>query len=124
MILVINFKLFRQKYYSLIHQDFIMNKNEIIELLKIDGLKIAEVELPLRDDDELITTALKQNGLALSYLSEPMKAVREFVLLAIDQNPYSIQFAAQSLIDDLEILEAAYRRDSIASNFTRLRLLD
>ena len=94
-----------------------MNKYEIIEILKIDGLKIAEVELPLRDDDELISTALKQNGLALAYLSELVKADKKIVLLAIEQNPYSIQFAAQSLIDDLEILKAAYSRDNIASNF-------
>jgi len=94
-----------------------MNKNEIIELLKIDGLKIAEVELPLRDDDELISIALKQNGLSLAYLSEPMKVDKRIVLLAIEQNPYSIQFAAQSLIDDLEILKAAYCRDYIFSNF-------
>jgi hypothetical protein len=87
-----------------------MNRSEIIEQLKADGLSIGNLDETKKADEELVIIALQQNGLALQYLSESQKANKKLVLLAVTQNPFAIQFAATALRDHEKVLTQAYQR--------------
>jgi hypothetical protein len=87
-----------------------MNRSEIIEQLKADGLTIGNLDDSQKADEELVSIALQQNGLALQYLSESQKANKKLVLLAVTQNPFAIQFAAPALRDNEKVLTQAYQR--------------
>lgn len=87
-----------------------MERSEIIEQLKADGLSIVNLDETQKADEELVSIALQKNGLALQYLSDSQKANKKLVLLAVSQNPFAIQFASPALRDNEKVIIQAYQR--------------
>ena len=65
----------------------IQNKEEILELVKQDGMNLRLAFWDLRED-------------------------KEIVLEAVKNNPHSLQFAANELQDDIELLSYVSKNDS------------
>ena len=51
----------------------------------------------MKNDKEVVVTAVQQNGLALNYASESMKNDKEVVLTAVQQNGLGLDYASESI---------------------------
>jgi hypothetical protein len=71
---------------SPIHHSESVSNNDMIDILKIDGLALEHVQ---NQTIEMCLCALKQNGLALQYVRNPTELL---IMTAMEQNPNAAQY--------------------------------
>lgn len=91
-------------------------------LLEVKNMKYLKPEL--RDDPEVVKTAVKNHGFALRYASERLQDDPEVVKIAVKKNGWTLQFASERLKDDPEIVTIAVKNNGMALVDASTRLKD
>ncbi|MFZ2719188.1 MAG: DUF4116 domain-containing protein [Candidatus Absconditicoccaceae bacterium] len=58
----------------------------------------------LKDDENIVLSAVKKNGYNIKYASEKLKDNKEMVLAAINENPHALEYVSDRLKDDENIV--------------------
>ena len=58
----------------------------------------------VKQDKEIVLTAVKQTGWALEYADKTLKKDKEIVLAAVKQDGFALEYADESLRKDPDIL--------------------
>ena len=78
----------------------------------------------LREDREVVTTAVAENGYALEHAADNLRGDREVVMTAVAKNGYALADATEELRGDKEIMEAALARASATIGYRPIGLKD
>ena len=73
-------------------------------------LNLEYASATLRNDRDVVLTAVQQNGRSLQYASETLRNDRDVVLAAVEQNGYSLEYASSDLKADRAVVLAAMRK--------------
>ena len=74
-----------------------LSRQELLDLIKNDGLRLRDGSDMQKDDREIVMAAVSQNGLALWFASARMQDNQDVVMAAVGQNWKSLQFASTTL---------------------------
>lgn len=91
-----------------------LTKQEWMEILKRDGGKFKLIEGELKNDHDLIITALNSTLVALQYVDKSLAGDKEFILRAIKETPWAIfiyKFANEKVKGEEEVLREALLKD-------------
>ena len=83
-------KLNKELRTNMVIEEFVSNREIILEAVKINGMLIQYATNELKDDKEIVLIAVKNDGAALHYVSENMKNDEEVVFEAINNFPIAI----------------------------------
>lgn len=72
----------------------ITRKYMAMAAIKLDGMKLENVDKALQDDEDVVRAAVQQNGLALFFASERLRCKPDIVLAAMHQNFDALQYAS------------------------------
>lgn len=92
------------------HPDFCDDIDVVLEAVKNetmaygDKVVLSYASPRLRDNEEVVRTAVTEAGLSLEYASPRLKCDKEIVKLAVAEEPYSFKYAASTLRDDIEFV--------------------
>ena len=93
------------------------------ERVKRSPLLLMNASDELKDDKELVLTAVSKDGVALREASSRLRKDRDVVLAAVKQNPLALDFALnEDLRDDEEIAIEAIKRNGRALYYLSSRL--
>ena len=71
------------------------------------GTALIAAQVHLREDREVVMTAVAKDGYALQYATEEPRGDRDVVMTAVAQNWHALQYATEELRGDKEIMQAA-----------------
>lgn len=94
----------------------------IIAVTSGEGLEYAPSSL--RDDKEVVLTAVKSSGDALFDASSRLKGDKEVVLAAVSESPYALQFASSNLQDDKDVVTRAVMLEPSSIRFASRNMKD
>ena len=80
------------------------NPEFVKKYLEKRGLDLKYVAEKLKNDEEVVLTAVTQNGLALREASKALRDDEDVVIPAIDQNPWALQYASKALKEDIDVV--------------------
>ncbi len=86
-------------------------KKETLIAVKNDGTLLRFADSELRNDFDIVWTAVHQNGLALEFASYRLKADKFIVSEAVKQYSGAFIFASPYLKNDLDIIDLAVQND-------------
>jgi len=111
-------------------------KEFVLDAVKQNGNMLQYASDDLRDDNDVVETALKENtsvlkyalksstkhivsknGYALQYASDEYKNDKEVVLAAVKQYGYALKYASDELKNDKEVVLAAVKQNGYALQF-------
>lgn len=87
------------------------DKSCVIKALSIDAGDLEFVDFPLKDDEEVVATAVENNGKALEFASLRLKADKKTVLKAIAEDIGACCYCAPELLHDPEIIDQIIKSD-------------
>ena len=98
---------------------FIEEKEVVLGLLKKFPVSsiLSRADEFLRDDEEVIFTAVKEDGEGLEYASERLRNDKDFVLKIVEESPLEIQYVSDSLKKDVALVLKAYEGDDEVLKF-------
>ena len=82
----------------------ITNKTEAIEKLKEGTILLKKCAEKLRNDKEVVITAVSKYGTALEYASKKLRNDKEVVMTAVSNDESALDFASEELKRDEDIL--------------------
>ncbi|MBR2969593.1 MAG: DUF4116 domain-containing protein [Clostridia bacterium] len=85
-----------------------MDRDEIIDTLKITPFALELLDEKLKDDEEIVLTAVETNGDALQFASSRLKKNVNVVYTAIKSYPRSLMYAHKSLRDNDKLRSVAF----------------
>eukprot|EP01080_Neovahlkampfia_damariscottae_P007557 gene7557-11880_t len=86
-------------------QEFFENNKEIVlKVVNKDGKKLFNCSLELRDDDDVVETAITQNGTSLLFASERLKQNLNFVKKMLKTNPELLGSCPKNIQENIEII--------------------
>ena len=65
----------------------------------------------VRDDREVVMSAVSQDGWALEFASDELRADRDIVLAAVKHEGYPLKYASKELQGDREVLMAEIKQN-------------
>ena len=90
------------------------NKDETLYLIKTKKYTLDEVDSVLRNDKEIVISALSQDGDALRYASLELQNNIDVVKIAIENNYRALAYASNSIKNNRElILDAVVKNGTI-----------
>ena len=99
-------------------------KEEVKEMVNINGELLMLASDALRDDDEIVRIALRNDGLALSFVSERLSNDYDVVKIAINNWGGSFGLAKLKFRDDKDLALLAVGTCSMAVEYLSNRLKD
>lgn len=99
-------------------------KEEVKEMVNINGELLMLASERLRDDDEIVKTALNNNGLSLSFVSDRLSSHYQIVKIAVNNWGGSLKFAKPEFRDDKDLALLAVSTCSNAVEYLSNRLKD
>jgi len=94
----------------------------IMDLMRDNGRSLCRAH-DLKNDPEIVTTAVNSNGSALEYAAPELQADRAIVMQAINNDPMALQWAAPELKCDRNVLVAALEKDTRAVEWVPRELM-
>lgn len=91
-------------------------KKQILLAVETDGTLLRFADSELRNDFDVVWSAVHQNGLALEFASLKLKSDKFIVSEAVKQYSEAIIFAGPYLKNDLDIIELAQNNDPYFKN--------
>ena len=85
-------------------------REEALETVRKDGLKLQYVKEEFKADLEIALAAIGENSEAFHFAGEDLKNNRDFALAAVRKNASCIQFVNVEFQRDLEILLAVFEQ--------------
>jgi hypothetical protein len=122
-----DFILFEHKTHQIINinfYEFYKNKYDIIDAIQEDRLIFEGFPQEIRDDIDVILTALKFDGNLLQMISEHLRGNKIIIKTAITNNAFSIQYAPDEMRNDKEIALIALKKSGHIFKFLSLELRD
>jgi hypothetical protein len=94
--------------FGMFHPEYISTMKKVQK----NGRKLKKAPVELRDDIEIVITAVKQNGSSLKYASERLRNNKKVVLAAVQENTNDIQgsclkYASKRLRDNKKVVLAS-----------------
>ena len=86
------------------------------------SLPLQYVSKELKNDHEIVMTAVKYKGFSLRYASDKLKHNRDIVLVAVRNCRYALEYASEELKNDHEIVLAAVQTSGYALEFASDKL--
>ena len=92
-------------------------KKEALEYVKKQGYLLRYLSLELKDDYDVVLTALKENSFAIEHASERLKNNKELALLAVKEYGYPLEHVSERLKNDKEVVLAAVKANGRALEY-------
>ena len=92
------------------HNNVLLMPTSTIDVLK----RFRYASETLRNDRNVVLTAVAQNGYALQHASETLRNDDKVVLAAVAQNGYALEYASETLRNDRNVVLAAVAQDGRA----------
>jgi hypothetical protein len=93
----------------------------VISAIKQDGLNLQFADSKFKKDKNLAILAIKNNG-SLEFLSKTLKNNKEIVLLALKNNASQLQFASDTLKNDKELVAIACESNTLNIQYASLEI--
>lgn len=105
---------FNSVYY--VDKDLLKDRLFVTQVVHIDGMFLGSQLVPdkLRDEPEVVATAVQNNGHALQFASPGMQASQDIVEIAIRQNGTALAYASTELRSDFDVVIQAVRQNRMA----------
>lgn len=87
------------------------NKNQLIDLIKIDPHNLKDGSEELKNDFEVVRVAIEKNGMTLMYASEELRDNKELVMIAVRQYSNAIYSASLRLQNDMDVIRINSKKD-------------
>ena len=98
------------------------DRDVVLTAVQQNGRSLQYASETLRNDRDVVLAAQEQNGVVLYFASETLRNDRDVVLAAVEQNAYALQFASETLRNDREVVLAAVEQNPYALQFASERL--
>lgn len=96
-------------YSVFIPNEVFSNKALLLKILLIDGELLKHASNDLKNDKEIVLTAIKNSYLSLQYASEALKDDKDFVMTAVKKCGLSLKFVSTRLKDDPKVVTEAIK---------------
>jgi len=108
--------------YLLQNVNLTFDRDEILALVKKDGLALIIASDNLKRDREVVLAAVSSRGMALEFALGNFRQDREVVLAAVSSKGMALQFASLELKQDRDVVLAAVSSQGMALQFASLEL--
>ncbi|KAF0975367.1 hypothetical protein FDP41_005361 [Naegleria fowleri] len=98
------------------------DRDVVCTALKSDYTSLEFASLDLQNDIEIALEETKRNGYALKYVSPQLKKTKDVVLTAVNQNGYALAYASDEMKKDREVVLAAVRKEGRALQYADKKL--
>ena len=93
------------------------DKDVVITAVTDSGLSLLHASDRLKSDKDIVTAAVKENGLSLRMANEALQADPEVVMAAVQQTGKALEYASNKLQSDPQIVRAAVTQDGLALQY-------
>lgn len=90
------------------------NKEELLEILAHDGMKLKEIEDDMKYDEDVVITSLKSTLSALQYVDEKFSTDKHFIMRAIKETPWALfiyKFADEKIASQEDVVIESVKKD-------------